>query len=368
MLGDRSLLALLALSCALLLAACGKAAGTSEGRGSFSQGGMGAASSAPPVSGAGGMSSGAGASGVAGSAGTSLPEAGSAAASGGAGGTGAATGSGGGGGTDMTASPLDQGNYFQSGAWMGYVWTSTSGAGSTITPMGFESQTTGMPRCVQGSVAPQADFSGTAILGFNLSEGPGVTSMTITPSKAGVVVEVEKRVDSPLRFQIKSAASGGTEWCADLSGSGGFIAWDSLRTQCWTTTGTRYAREPIDSAMVLVPGTNSAAVAFDFCVSTLAEADGPVPGGSGGAGGAGGMAGSGGGGASGSGGDTVLPSGCEGFATRYWDCCKPHCGWSGNSPSGALAACDASDNRLGDFNAANACDRGSAFLCHHNTP
>lgn len=24
----------------------------------------------------------------------------------------------------------------------------------------------------------------------------------------------------------------------------------------------------------------------------------------------------------------------NGYATRYWDCCKPHCGWSGNISSG----------------------------------
>jgi hypothetical protein len=274
----------------------------------------------------------------------------------------------------MSGSALDQGNYFQSGAWMGYVWTSTSGAGSSIAPMSFEAQATGMPRCVQGSVSPQADYSGTAILGFNLSEGAGVTSMTIAPSKAGVIVEVENRTDAPLRFQVKSAITGGIEWCTDITGSGGFIAWESLRTECWGAGGKAYAREPIASAMVLVPGSDTTAVAFDFCVNTLDEADGPSSGGSGGSGGAGGSggsAGSGGAGMSGTGGETVPPvaNGCDGFATRYWDCCKPHCGWSANSPSGALAACDASDNSLGgNVDAANACDEGSAFLCHHNTP
>jgi hypothetical protein len=109
-------------------------------------------------------------------------------------------------------------------------------------------------------------------------------------------------------------------------------------------------------------------------VNALGEADGPSSGGSGGSGGTGGVGGSAGGGAGGvGGGETVPPveNGCDGFATRYWDCCKPHCGWSGNSPSGALASCDASDNSLGgNLDAANACSPGggSAFLCHHNTP
>jgi len=370
---NRSLLPLFA--CALALAACGKTEGSSEQRGGFTQAGTGAVGGASATSGTGGSGALGGVSGIAAGVGGNVsPQAGSSAAGSGTSGIGGAPA--GAGGADLPGTTLDKGNFFQSGAWQGYVWTSTSGAGSTITPMTFEAQATGMPRCVQGSVSAQADYSGTAILGFNLSEGPGVTSMTITPTTAGVIVDVANPEGSPLRFQIKSAITGGTEWCAPIMGSGGFIAWESLRTECWGSGGAIYQREPIAAAMVLVPGTNEAAVAFDFCVNALVEADGPATGGSGGAGGVGGAAGGGaggsGGGASGSGGGETVPpltDGCDGFATRYWDCCKPHCGWSGNSPSGALASCDASDNSLGgNFDAANACAGGSAFLCHHNTP
>jgi hypothetical protein len=64
-----------------------------------------------------------------------------------------------------------------------------------------------------------------------------------------------------------------------------------------------------------------------------------------------------------------IANGCDGYATRYWDCCKTHCGWSANAPAGALASCDRSDNNLGgNLDAANSCTGGSAFLCHSNTP
>ena len=129
------------------------------------------------------------------------------------------------------------------------------------------------------------------------------------------------------------------------------------------------------------PGSNTAAVPFDFCWNSLVESD-PQPGGMSGSGGSGGsmsagsggMSGAGSGGAvtSGSSGGTSVPplsGGCDGYATRFWDCCKPHCGWSANARSGALASCDRSDNGLGgNFDAANSCMGGPAYLCHSNTP
>lgn len=39
-----------------------------------------------------------------------------------------------------------------------------------------------------------------------------------------------------------------------------------------------------------------------------------------------------------------------GATTRYWDCCKPSCGWPGkaNLASGPLRTCDKADNPLND--------------------
>jgi hypothetical protein len=356
----------------LLLAAC-----RSDLSGTASSGAA-AAGTTGGITGAGGASGALGpAANLASGSGGNWPGAPGGSPGSGASGAGAA-GVGGGGSGQGTAgmsagapNPLDVGNYFASGAWRGYVWTSTSGAGSTITPMDFAGQTTGMPRCVRGSVAASANYGGTAVLGVNLSEGTGVTSMTVTPSKAGVLVDVTNHAGSPLRFQVKSAMSGGTEWCTALTGSGGFIPWTSLRTNCWDDSGTAYNGQPIASAMLLVPGTNTAPVAFDFCWNALAEADGPV-GGNAGAGGTGsGGTGAAGSGAAGADGPTVPPltGGCDGFATRYWDCCKPHCGWSGNVSSGPLASCDASDNSLGgNFDVGSSCSGGSAYLCHSQTP
>ena len=59
-----------------------------------------------------------------------------------------------------------------------------------------------------------------------------------------------------------------------------------------------------------------------------------------------------------------------GKTTRYWDCCKGSCGWSGkanvNQP---IRSCDKSDNPIADMAARNACDSGgTAHMCTNQSP
>ena len=56
----------------------------------------------------------------------------------------------------------------------------------------------------------------------------------------------------------------------------------------------------------------------------------------------------------------------SGYATRYWDCCKPHCAWPGNAGSaGPSRTCDFSGNPVdGD----SACDGGPATTCLSQIP
>lgn len=272
----------------------------------------------------------------------------------------------------------DAGEFFVSGSWSGYVFAKAVGTGSTVMPMDFKMQTTGMPRCIKGSVGAAADYSGVAMLGFGLNEDGG-TKMSVTPMKAGVMVEVTNTAGSPLRFQVEGPS--GTEdarWCTVISGSGGFIPWSSLKTKCWGSEGVAYNNEPIVTAMFLVPGDMTAAVPYDFCVNKLAEADGgtSVAAGSGGmsAGAAGMGASQGPTGAAGmsttNNPGNTSPGSCDGYATGYWDCCKPHCGWKDNVQGGSpLMACDMSDNSLGsNVDAQSACNGGNAYQCHNLVP
>lgn len=72
-----------------------------------------------------------------------------------------------------------------------------------------------------------------------------------------------------------------------------------------------------------------------------------------------------------SGGDyEPIVNGCSGYATRFWDCCKPHCGWEGNLPEGvnALPSCNISNAPLADLSSASSCEGGDAHTCYGLTP
>jgi hypothetical protein len=58
----------------------------------------------------------------------------------------------------------------------------------------------------------------------------------------------------------------------------------------------------------------------------------------------------------------------SGFATRYWDCCKPSCSWKENSGGNPARQCDASMNNLGDFSAKSMCEGGPATTCLDQIP
>jgi hypothetical protein len=95
-----------------------------------------------------------------------------------------------------------------------------------------------------------------------------------------------------------------------------------------------------------------------------------------GSGGASGVAGSTGsaGTTGGAGAPPVLQGGSNGWATRYWDCCKPACGWKGNVPSGSnpVSSCSISNQSFGgDYDQQSACpngNNGGAFMCQNFGP
>ncbi len=97
-------------------------------------------------------------------------------------------------------------------------------------------------------------------------------------------------------------------------------------------------------------------------------------GGSGGMSNAGRGSGGGSGGSGGSGGGVAPPpdisGGAKGWASRYWDCCKPACGWSSHTGgSNPMKSCDKSNNTLSDNDAKNACESGgNAFMCWDDAP
>ncbi|TVY40757.1 putative endoglucanase type K [Lachnellula subtilissima] len=61
-----------------------------------------------------------------------------------------------------------------------------------------------------------------------------------------------------------------------------------------------------------------------------------------------------------------------GTTTRYWDCCKASCSWSGKttlaSGSNPVTSCDAQDNPLTNYDAASGCNSGTSYMCSDQSP
>ncbi|RYO81950.1 hypothetical protein DL762_006854 [Monosporascus cannonballus] len=58
-----------------------------------------------------------------------------------------------------------------------------------------------------------------------------------------------------------------------------------------------------------------------------------------------------------------------GRTTRYWDCCKPSCSWSGKADvSAPVTTCDKNDRLLSSPSTRSGCDGGSAFTCSNMSP
>jgi len=66
----------------------------------------------------------------------------------------------------------------------------------------------------------------------------------------------------------------------------------------------------------------------------------------------------------------VISSGKRtGKTTRYWDCCKPSCSWSGKaSVSSPVNTCNRNGSIISDVNARSGCDGGEAFMCTDQQP
>lgn len=66
-----------------------------------------------------------------------------------------------------------------------------------------------------------------------------------------------------------------------------------------------------------------------------------------------------------------VQNGTSGYATRYWDCCKPHCGWNANvsanvNPVGTCSF-DNVANGVSDMTKSS-CDGGDGYTCWNMAP
>ncbi len=200
-------------------------------------------------------------------------------------GAGGAAGTAGGAGSAGSTDPAPSDNsaengYFVSGDWHGWIWPTlvpTTGTASKIDVADFSSVKPAGPWCIKGSVAPSDDYGNSAMIGINLNQDktPEDAPQDLwTPKSDGVTVSVTNDGKSVLRVQLQDNSD--HRWCYTLVGSGGFIKWSDFNTICWESKdkGTAYNKEPISQIMVQVPGGNTAAVDYSYCLSSIADGQG----------------------------------------------------------------------------------------------
>jgi hypothetical protein len=178
-------------------------------------------------------------------------------------------------GTDgMVASNVVTSGFVAAGPWAGYGFTATDPGFATIVPDcscgSCVPPFTGASFCMHGTVTGRTDYSGFAMLGWNVAQADGGTAGTWpVPSSGGITVTVSNPGKTDLRLQLQGTDphSGADRWCVDLT-SGQMTPWTSFVTNCWTggtpqtplTAGT-----PIQQAAILVPGLLTD-LPFDLCL------------------------------------------------------------------------------------------------------
>ena len=197
--------------------------------------------------------------------------------------TAGATGTGGGGAVVACDMPWAVGNDgfvkakgAGTGCFHGYAFASASPAAtSKAMPTSFAMCGAGCMLCFSGTVG--ATVNDVALMGFNVSQSPGASATAVaTPTGTGLTVGFTKTGTFPLRVQIQAkAATAMTRWCytiPDTAVSPVTIPYAMFNTECWVGgKGTAYAKEPIESMMLLIPGNATAETPFEACLTSVTE-------------------------------------------------------------------------------------------------
>jgi len=63
-----------------------------------------------------------------------------------------------------------------------------------------------------------------------------------------------------------------------------------------------------------------------------------------------------------------ITNGSSGFTTRYWDCCKPSCGWAANANNKPTHTCGKDGTSTVGNDTQSACGGGGGYMCYWGAP
>jgi len=158
--------------------------------------------------------------------------------------------------------------------WHGYAFAGAD-AGSMISPRDFSACGSPCTLRISGTVGPATaanSYAGVAYLGFNVGQDAGSTTVpTVTPTGTGLTVTVSASTGAlPVRVQL--TGTGATFWCYTLTGASPVtIPYAMFNTACWDGSGTAYAKQPITSIELVVPGGMNAASGVSVALTSVRE-------------------------------------------------------------------------------------------------
>src|SRR4051812_33529712 len=180
------------------------------------------------------------------------------------------------GGSDgQVASHVVNNGFVMAGPWAGYGFTATDPGAATIIPdcsgsAGCAPPFTGTSFCMHGTVTGRADYTGFAMLGWNVNQMDGGAAGTWPiPPSGGITVTVSNPSNTPLRLQLQGTDphSGSDRWCVPLT-SAQPPPWPSRAPNSYpggTPQPPLPAGTPIEQASILVPGLLTD-LPFDLCL------------------------------------------------------------------------------------------------------
>lgn len=183
--------------------------------------------------------------------------------------------------------------YFESGPWHGFGFTSLfssdANSGNTIEPPNFEGVET-WPMCAKGTIKPPSEpdgWSGALVgWGINQERVENAPLGTVTPTKEGIILDIQNKSATQLRLQIQGpdgATDANQRWCAEIGATSNpslFVAYETFNTECWAGgNGKAYNGEPLSQIIVQAQSIpdSTADVNFDFCVNNISEGNGNIP-------------------------------------------------------------------------------------------
>jgi hypothetical protein len=183
-----------------------------------------------------------------------------------------------GGGADTAPSRASQvvmDGYLMVGPWSGGGFTATDPGAATITPSCTADSCTpaftGNEFCMQGTVTGRADYTGFAMLGWNVAQPAGGTAGTwAVPDSGGItvtVLNIPSAVALRVQLQGTDPHSSADRWCANLT-NGKSIAWSDFQTTCWAGGSPLAPGTPIQQGSIIVPGTLTD-FPFDVCLLNI---------------------------------------------------------------------------------------------------